>query len=166
MIGVSKLLVDKEEPSDELRYGKKGHMGSTPSAANRPIVVYNCLKKCNLKCIHCYAHATSEEAPDILSTDEAKSMIDSCADFGCPVMLFSGGEPMMREDLFDLIGKATQRNMRTTLSTNGTLITRQAAKELKKFKMGYVGISLDGLEDTHDKFRRVKGAWKKCARRY
>ncbi len=77
MIGVSKLLVDKEEPSDELRYGKKGHMGATPSASNKPIVVYNCLKRCNLKCIHCYAHATSAEDPDTLSTDAAKAMIVS-----------------------------------------------------------------------------------------
>jgi len=162
MIGVSKLLIDKEEPSDELRYGAKGHPGETPSARNRPIVVYNCLKRCNLKCIHCYAHATTEEAPDTLSTDEAKAMIDSAAEFGCPVMLFSGGEPLMREDIFELMRHAAGRNMRTTLSTNGTLIDREVAKELKTCNMGYVGISLDGMEDTHDKFRRTRGCWKKA----
>ncbi len=162
MIGVSKLLIDKEEPSDELRYGMHGRLGDTPSALNRPIVVYNCLRSCNLRCIHCYAHATAEENEDILSTEEAKGMIDSCADFGCPVMLFSGGEPLLRKDLFELIHYATEKGMRTTLSTNGTLITRELAKELATCKMGYVGISLDGMEETHDKFRRVKGSWKKA----
>ncbi len=164
MIGVSKLLIDKEEPSDDLRYGKRGHLGGTPSMGNRPIVVYNCLRRCNLKCIHCYAHATSKEDPDILSTDQARQMIDATADFGCPVMLFSGGEPVMREDLFELMEHASDRGMRTTLSTNGTLITRDMAKKLKQYKMGYVGISLDGMEATHDKFRRSTGSWKKALR--
>jgi radical SAM protein with 4Fe4S-binding SPASM domain len=162
MIGISKLLIDKEEPSDELRYGKAGHPGETPAASNRPIVVYNCLRRCNLRCIHCYARATDQEAPDILSTAEARAMIDSAADFGCPVMLFSGGEPLMREDVFELMRHAASRNMRTTLSTNGTLITREMARELKTCRMGYVGISLDGLEDTHDKFRRHKGCFKEA----
>ncbi|HUT53624.1 MAG TPA: radical SAM protein [bacterium] len=162
MIGISKLLIDKEEPSDELRYGKAGHPGETPAASNRPIVVYNCLRRCNLRCIHCYAQATNEEAPDILSTAEAKAMIDSAADFGCPVMLFSGGEPLMRGDVFELMRHAAARNMRTTLSTNGTLITRELAGELKTCRMGYVGISLDGLEDTHDKFRRHKGCFQEA----
>ncbi len=164
MIGISKLLIDKDEPSDALRYGTRGHGGITPSASNRPIVVYNCLRKCNLRCIHCYAHATAKEDPDILSTDEAKAMIDGCADFGCPVMLFSGGEPLMRADLFDLMKHASNLGMRTTLSTNGILLTREIARELKSYKMGYVGISLDGMEETHDAFRRSRGAWQKALR--
>jgi radical SAM protein with 4Fe4S-binding SPASM domain len=77
-------------------------------------------------------------------------------------MLFSGGEPLLRKDLFELIHYATGKGMRTTLSTNGTLITRESAKELARCKMGYVGISLDGMEKTHDAFRRVKGSWKKA----
>lgn len=159
MIGISKLLIDKEEPSDELRYGKDG-TARTPASRNRPIVVYNCLQRCNLRCIHCYAQATVKESEDTLSTDEAKAMIDSCAAFGCPVMLFSGGEPLLREDLFDLIQHATAKGMRTTVSTNGTLITRELARELAAFNMGYVGVSLDGMEATHDRFRRVRGAWR------
>jgi len=159
MIGISKLLIDKTEPSDELRYREAG----TPSSHNRPIVVYNCLRRCNLKCIHCYAQATiTEEDPDILSTAEAKKMIDSAADFGCPVMLFSGGEPLMRPDVFDLMRHAASRGMRTTLSTNGTLITKEVAQELKTCNMGYVGVSLDGMEATHDKFRRIEGSWRRA----
>lgn len=158
MIGISKLLIDKKEPSDELRYGKDGS-STTPASRNRPIVVYNCLQRCNLRCIHCYARATLKESEDTLSTAEARAMIDSCAAFGCPVMLFSGGEPLLREDLFELIHHAAGRGMRTTVSTNGTLISRDLARELAGCNLGYVGISLDGMEATHDRFRRVRGAW-------
>ncbi|MFO8055707.1 MAG: radical SAM protein [bacterium] len=162
MIGVSKLLIEKQEPSDELRYGSRGHPGETPSAANRPIVVYNCVKRCNLRCVHCYAHAGAEEDPDVLTTTEAKNMIRSTAEFGCPVMLFSGGEPLLREDLFELMHYSSEKGMRLTLSTNGTLITREMARELRTCGLGYVGISLDGMEQTHDKFRRVKGCFQKA----
>ncbi len=162
MIGLSKLLVDKEEPSDELRYGRAGHPGETPSASNRPIVVYNCVKRCNLRCIHCYASAAAGEDPEVLDTSEAKAMIETTAAFGCPVMLFSGGEPLLREDLFELMRYASEKGMRTTLSTNGTLITRGVAAELKKCSLGYVGISLDGMEETHDRFRRARGCWQKA----
>lgn len=160
MIGISKLLIDKTEPSDELRYGKDGRSGQTPASRNRPIVVYNCLQRCNLRCIHCYARATLKESEDTLSTAEAKAMIESCAAFGCPVMLFSGGEPLMREDLFELVRHAGKQGLRTTVSTNGTLITRELARDLAGCNMGYVGVSLDGMEATHDHFRRVKGSWK------
>ena len=160
MIGISKLLIDKTEPSDELRYGKDGHPGQTPASRNRPIVVYNCLQRCNLRCLHCYARATITENEDTLSTAEAKAMIESCAAFGSPVMLFSGGEPLMREDLFELVRHAGRQGLRTTVSTNGTLITRELARDLATCNMGYVGVSLDGMEATHDRFRRVKGSWK------
>jgi radical SAM protein with 4Fe4S-binding SPASM domain len=164
VIGISKLLIDKEEPSDRLRYGVGGQLGQTPSGSNRPIVVYNCLRKCNLRCVHCYAHATSGEAPDIMSTEEALNMIESSAEFGCPVMLFSGGEPLLRKDLFQLMERASNLDMRTTLSTNGILITREVAAQLKSFKMGYVGVSLDGMKETHDNFRRSKGSFEKALR--
>ncbi len=162
MIGVSKLLIDKEEPSDDLRYGSRGRAEEIPSASHRPIVVYNCVKRCNLRCVHCYAHADAEEDPDILSTSEAKDMISSTAEFGCPVMLFSGGEPLLREDLFELMHYASDMGMRTTLSTNGTLIDKEMARDLKGCGLGYVGISLDGTEETHEKFRRVKGCFQRA----
>jgi radical SAM protein with 4Fe4S-binding SPASM domain len=162
MIGISKLLVDKDEPSDELRYGRRGQAGQTPSAQGRPIVVYNCVRACNLRCVHCYAHATGEESGDLLTTPEAIAMIDSAADFGCPVMLFSGGEPLLRPDLFALMRHAAARGMRTTLSTNGTLITPAIAEELRSCRLGYVGISLDGMEQTHDRFRRAAGSFQQA----
>jgi len=162
MIGISKLLVDKSEPSDSLRYGHGGRPGHTPSATNRPVVVYNCVQRCNLNCIHCYAHATAREAPELLSTAEAKAMIDGCADFGCPVMLFSGGEPLLRKDLLELLHHTTACGLRATVSTNGTLITGEVARELAACRLGYVGISLDGMAATHDRFRRVEGSWRRA----
>lgn len=162
MIGISKLLIDKEEPSDTIRYGKSQGHGGVPSDNNRPIVVYNCVKQCNLRCVHCYAHSPNSEPANTLDTQQAKAMIDSCADFGCPVMLFSGGEPLLRKDLLELIGYACSRKMRVALSTNGTLFTRELAREMKSLQLGYVGISLDGIEETHDQFRGVRGAWRKA----
>ncbi|MEW5994316.1 MAG: radical SAM protein, partial [Candidatus Zixiibacteriota bacterium] len=162
MISVSKLLINKVEPSDSLRYGKGDHLGETPSSANRPVVVYNCVRRCNLRCVHCYAGATESEDPSLLNTREALAMIRSCADFGCPAMLFSGGEPLLRKDILELIHYAGEQKMRTALSTNGTLITRRLAGELKACGLTYVGLSLDGMEETHDRFRGARGAWRRA----
>jgi radical SAM protein with 4Fe4S-binding SPASM domain len=87
-------------------------------------------------------------------------MIDDLAAFGCPVLLFSGGEPLTRPDLGELAHYARERGLRTVVSTNGTLITPEKAAELKAAEIGYVGVSLDGLETTHDRFRRRVGAFK------
>jgi radical SAM protein with 4Fe4S-binding SPASM domain len=93
------------------------------------------------------------------STQEGKKLIVDLATFGVPVLLFSGGEPLLREDLFELAQYAGERGLRPVLSTNGTLITPAAAKKIKQAGFGYVGISLDGLEAIHDRFRGQKGAY-------
>ncbi len=156
------MLFDKVEPSDGLRYGSREHPGATPSASYRPVVVYNCTPRCNLRCVHCYANTGCEDASDVLGTDAARRMIDSLAEFGCPVILFSGGEPLLRPDIFELIAHAAARGLRVTLSTNGTTITRDIARELMKTELGYVGVSIDGAETTHDEFRRTAGSWQKA----
>ena len=159
MIGISKLYCGQVEPSDALRYGR--HSGRLPShllqfsADKKPVVVWNMTRRCNLKCVHCYAQAVDPEGKDDISTDQAKTMIDDLAAYGAPVMLFSGGEPLVRQDLTELADHATQRGMRAVISTNGTLITKEKAKELKAVQLSYVGISLDGGEEVHDKFRGV-----------
>jgi radical SAM protein with 4Fe4S-binding SPASM domain len=155
VIGISKLLLDKTEPSDELRYGGS----ATPAARLRPVVVYNCTRRCNLRCVHCYADAAPRGDPDELATDEARRMIDSIAEFGCLALLLSGGEPLLRHDVLELIAHATSRGLRTTLSTNGTNITRDVARKLKEFDLGYVGVSIDGTRETHDGFRRSPGSF-------
>ena len=167
MIGISKLYCGAVEPSDALRYGRES--GQLPSHLlqfskdKKPVVVWNMTQRCNLKCVHCYAHAIDPSShEDPISNEKAKEIIDDLAQFGAPVMLFSGGEPLVREDLVDLAKYATSKGMRAVISTNGTLITKSKAKELKEVGLSYVGISLDGAEEVHDKFRGVKGSFKKA----
>jgi 12,18-didecarboxysiroheme deacetylase len=168
MIGISKLYCGTVEPSDALRYGR--HSGNLPSHLlqfskdKRPVVVWNITRACNLKCIHCYAHATESGTEDELSTEEGRRMIDDLADFGAPVLLFSGGEPLVRKDMPELAAYAVEKGMRAVISTNGTLIHRSTAQTLKQIGLSYVGISLDGLEPVNDHFRGVNGAFKKALR--
>ncbi len=168
MIGISKLYCGQVEPSDALRYGR--HSGNLPSHLlqfskdKKPVVVWNMTKRCNLKCVHCYAQAIEETGDDPISTQQAKDMITDLAEFGAPVMLFSGGEPLVRKDLVELAHFAVSKGMRAVISTNGTLITKEKAKELKEVGLSYVGISLDGGEEVHDHFRGVPGAFKKALR--
>jgi 12,18-didecarboxysiroheme deacetylase len=163
MTGISKLYCGSVEASDPLRYGrdpKKLPSHLLQFAKNKkPVVVWNVGQRCNLRCVHCYSHSRDREYKGELSTGEAKIFIDDIASFGSPVILFSGGEPLMRPDIFELIEYAKGRGMRAVLSTNGTLITAETASKLKELGLSYVGISLDGLRDTHDRFRCVKGSF-------
>jgi 12,18-didecarboxysiroheme deacetylase len=166
MIGISKLYCGTVEPSDALRYGRES--GKLPShllqfsSDKKPVVVWNVTRRCNLKCVHCYAQARNEEFPGELSTEEGKAVLDDLAAFGSPVILFSGGEPLIRPDLTELAAYAVGKGMRAVISTNGTLIDARLAAELKKIGLSYVGISLDGLEDVNDRFRGLKGSFRKA----
>jgi radical SAM protein with 4Fe4S-binding SPASM domain len=86
-------------------------------------------------------------------------MLEDIAGFGSPVVLFSGGEPLTRADTLELLGYASQKGLRAVLSTNGTLITREVAKKLEGCGLSYVGISLDGVRETNDRFRATSGAF-------
>ena len=164
MIGISKLYCGTVEPSDALRYGR--HSSSLPphllqfSKDKNPVVVWNITRQCNLKCVHCYAHARPKAEEEELSFEEGKRLIDDLARFGVPVLLFSGGEPLVRKDLPELADYAVQKGMRAVISTNGTLIPQETARRLKEIGLSYVGISLDGMEEVNDRFRGVKGAFK------
>jgi 12,18-didecarboxysiroheme deacetylase len=168
MIGISKLYCGTVEPSDALRYGR--HSSRLPSHLlqfskdKRPVVVWNVTRACNLKCVHCYAHATEGSTVNELTTAEGHALIDDLSAYGVPVLLFSGGEPLVRKDLPDLAAYAVQKGMRAVISTNGTLIDRSTAKTLKNIGLSYVGISLDGMEEVNDRFRGVKGAFAKAIR--
>jgi radical SAM protein with 4Fe4S-binding SPASM domain len=96
---------------------------------------------------------------DEMSTVQGKALIDDLAAYGAPVILFSGGEPLLRDDLSELAAHAVSRGMRAVISSNGTLISPQKAAELKSVGLSYVGISLDGIAETHDAFRRCPGAF-------
>ncbi len=156
MINCTKLLSGNYGFYDEIRYVK-----GKPADTNRPIVVWNTTKSCNLKCVHCYFDAKAKKEEGELTTEQARSMIDDLAAFGAPVLLFSGGEPFMRSDLFELGKYALSKGLRTVISTNGTLITKEAAEKIKDAGFSYVGISLDGLEAVNDKFRIEAGAFKR-----
>lgn len=166
MIGISKLYCGTVEPSDALRYGR--HSSALPSHLlqfsedKRPVVVWNVTRKCNLKCVHCYAQATEETVDDELSTAEGKALIEDLAQFGAPVILFSGGEPLVRSDLPELAAYAVEKGLRAVISTNGTLITAAVARTLKSIGLSYVGISLDGMQGINDEFRGVPGAYGKA----
>lgn len=156
MLGVSRLLCDTVTATDHLRYGA-GRAG-----VPRPVVVWTTTRRCNLHCTHCYADSANRRYPQELTTAEARAMIDDMADFGVPVLLLSGGEPLLRPDLFELVAHAQRRGIRTTLSTNGTLITPDVAQRIRDTGFGYVGISLDGIGPRNDRFRGHRGAFDKA----
>ncbi len=160
MISVTKLLFDTDYFGDKLRYShdSKGTLHGTTRNSG-PVVVWNTTRTCNLHCVHCYMDSDAKIYKGELSTEEAKKFIDDLADFRVPVLLFSGGEPLIRPDFFELAEYTASKGIRPTLSTNGTLITRDVAEKIKSIGVGYVGISLDGLREVNDKFRGRVGAF-------
>jgi len=170
MIGITKLYTGRNTPSDGLRYGSqaaegvrvRGVITFTPpatAAERRPVVVWNVGRRCNLHCVHCYSDSANRAYSGELTTAQGFALIDDLAAFKVPVLLLSGGEPLMRSDIFELIAHARDVRLRTTLSTNGTLITADVAARLRSLGVSYVGISLDGIGATNDRFRGHKGAF-------
>ena len=163
MIGISKLYCGAVEASDPLRYGRSSkdlpsHLLQF-SLDKKPVVVWNVTQRCNLRCVHCYSASEDREYGGELALDEGKALIDDLAQLGAPVILFSGGEPLVRRDLLQLIEHAVRQGRRAVLSTNGTLITKSVAARLRDLGLSYVGISLDGLEEVHNAFRGVHGTF-------
>lgn len=162
MIGISKLYLNKVEVSDPLRYGR--HSSKLPSHLlqfskdKKPVVVWNVTSRCNLTCTHCYA-SVGQNCGQELSTADALRVIDDLAAFGCPVVLFSGGEPFVRPDILTLARHAAEKKLRVVFSTNGTLIDAKLAAQIKEIGVSYAGISIDGMEEVHDRFRNRKGAF-------
>jgi len=166
VIGISKLYCGTVEASDPLRYGRRSkdlppHLLQF-SRDKKPVVVWNVGQRCNLRCVHCYSQSRDQEYAGELTHEEGLRLIDDLADFGTPVVLFSGGEPLMRPRVIELIAHARRRGLRAVLSTNGTLITPELAAKLKDFGVSYVGVSLDGLEEANDRFRGVRGAFRRA----
>ncbi len=151
MISISKLYCGQGRSGDDLRYSRTAH--------KRPIVVWNCTRRCNLYCRHCYSNSSNKYFPNELTNDHARAMIRDLAEFGVPVLLFSGGEPLMRKDLFELAQITNDYGIKCVLSTNGTLINRAMVEKIKRAGFSYVGISLDGIGKTNDIFRGMNGAY-------
>ena len=157
MISVSRLLCDEIGPGDYLRYGN--NTDEEALSGKPPIVVWNCTKRCNLHCIHCYASASNEKFNDEMTTREGKNLITQLAEFGVPVLLFSGGEPLLREDFLELADETARLGLGLVVSTNGTAIDAKMAGEISKRKFREVGISIDAIGDNNDRFRGHKGAF-------
>jgi putative heme d1 biosynthesis radical SAM protein NirJ1 len=160
MIDVTKLYCGTPTSGDALRYER----GEQSSSEKKPIVVWNMTRRCNLSCIHCYADSANRDYPNELTGDEAQRMIRDLGEFGAPVILFSGGEPLMRDDIYEHANLAKSLGIRPVISTNGTLITEKVARRIKETGFGYVGISLDGIGERNDFFRGKKGAFQAAMR--
>jgi radical SAM protein with 4Fe4S-binding SPASM domain len=121
------------------------------------VVIWNICMHCNMTCPHCYAAAVSQPSPTDLSREEALRLLDELADCGVTVVIFSGGEPLLRPDLFDLLARARELGISPQLSTNGVLIDEAVARRLAEVGVAYVGISIDGLAPFNDEYRGLAG---------
>jgi radical SAM protein with 4Fe4S-binding SPASM domain len=162
LIGFTKLLCGRATVSQAVRQAR-GEEAREPAllqftTADRPLVVWNMTTRCNLRCAHCY-NESGEASEGELTTEEARALIDDLAQMEAPVLLFSGGEPLARADVFELGAYAAARGIHPVLSTNGTLITPEVAERLKEAGFKYVGVSIDGARETHDRFRCREGAF-------
>jgi len=135
----------------------------TPIGSTRqppgPVVIWNLIRRCNLTCKHCYSISAPKDFPGELSTQEVFWVMDDLKSFGVPVLILSGGEPLLRPDLFAISRRAKSMGFYVGLSSNGTLIDPDNIDAIADVGYDYVGISIDGMRDIHDRFRRKQGAF-------
>ena len=136
-----------------------GRMAASGKGLPGPVVIWNLIRRCNLTCKHCYAQSADHDYAGELQTQEVFSVMDDLRAYGVPVLILSGGEPLLRPDIFEIAARSKQMGFYTSLSTNGTLIDATMADRIAEIDFDYVGISLDGLRETHDHFRRLTGAF-------
>ncbi|MBA7621854.1 PqqA peptide cyclase [subsurface metagenome] len=145
---------------EEMKNNKETHKTLIPPPY---LISYAITRKCNLKCKHCYSEATEGPAPDELSTEESKILLDDIANWGIKLLIFDGGEPLYRDDFFDIAKHGSTKGLRVVIGSNGTLIDTDIAKRLKSSGIMAVQISIDGAEaQTHDWFRGEEGAFNKA----
>ncbi|KAB2936204.1 MAG: putative mycofactocin radical SAM maturase MftC [Rhodocyclaceae bacterium] len=126
-----------------------------------PVVIWNLIRRCNLTCKHCYSISADKDFPGELGTQEVCGVMDDLKRFRVPVLILSGGEPLLRPDIFDIASRAKGLGFYVGLSSNGTLIDESNIRRIAETDFDYVGVSLDGIRATHDKFRRMQGAFEK-----
>ena len=124
-----------------------------------PVVIWNLIRRCNLTCKHCYTTSADINFPGELTTPEIYSVMDELKAFKVPVLILSGGEPLLHPDIFDISRRAKSMGFYVALSSNGTLITKQNINDIAEINYQYVGVSLDGIGATHDKFRQKQGSF-------
>ena len=140
-----------------------GMRGKNPSEMAAPplrMVAWEITRSCNLSCVHCRAAAERGPYPGELSKEEALRLIDEIVCFSTPVVILTGGEPLLREDIYDIASYGTSRGLRMVIAPNGTLVDGDKARRLKACGIRRASISLDGATpESHDRFRGVKGAF-------
>ena len=124
-----------------------------------PVVIWNLVRRCNLTCKHCYSISADIDFPGELSTQQIFDVMDDLKQFHVPVLILSGGEPLLRPDIFEISQRAKDMGFYTALSTNGTLINESNIDKIASMGYDYLGISIDGVRETHDEFRQKKGAY-------
>ncbi|MES9946276.1 MAG: heme d1 biosynthesis radical SAM protein NirJ [Candidatus Thiodiazotropha sp.] len=129
-----------------------------------PVVIWNLVRRCNLTCRHCYATSADKDFPGELDTAAVFEVMDDLKAFGVPVLILSGGEPLMRSDIFEISQRAKMMGFYVGLSSNGTLINAETIADIATVGYDYVGISIDGMRETHDRFRRKQGAFDESIR--
>lgn len=159
MIPVSVMVTNNGTVSFQIK-GEYTHKNPSKfSNVFRPVITWNITSKCNLKCLHCYINASSN-GEEGLSLEESLNLVDQMSELKIPLLIMSGGEPLMRRDFFEIAEYASKKGLKLALSTNGTLITEKIAQKLKEIGFMYIGISLDSpYPEFHDKFRGVHGAF-------
>ncbi|MFB6345859.1 MAG: radical SAM protein [bacterium] len=163
MLDVSSLYCGSNQDGDSLRYGKSGDTDTPNSGQDRkPVVVFNITRDCNLRCVHCYSGSDRKHYPGQLETSTILSTLEDLAEFDVPAVLLSGGEPLVHRDFDPILKKTEELGLRTTISTNGTLIDEERAVKLKESSLRYVGVSLDGIGDLNDDFRGLEGAFERA----
>ncbi len=163
MIPVTAMVAGKGTVSFHIkgRYGKE--RPSNFSSILRPIVFWNITYKCNLKCKHCYIRGGPDVSLFEVNTESALKIAEELVDIKVPLLIFTGGEPLLRSDFWKIAGFLAKKEMKMALSSNGTLISRSVAKRLKDLGFKYIGISLDSIKPkVHDEFRGVKGSFEKA----
>jgi len=149
MFRISQYMHELKSPSP---LGKKRNPAG-------PVVIWNLIRRCNLTCKHCYSISADKDFPGELSSKEVFKVMGDLKDFNVPVLILSGGEPLMRPDIFTISKRAKDLGFYVGLSTNGTLIDESNINDIANIGYDYVGISIDGVRETHDKFRRKIGAF-------
>ena len=156
MLRISSLINAAISPA------KANGAAAAHGAPKAPIVIWNLTRNCNLSCVHCYAAAQPRQFSGELSPQQAMAAAESLAQAGARMVVLSGGEPLYRADIFDIAARLRALGVAVSLSSNGTLIDKPAAEKIARAGFSYVGVSLDGLEDDHDKFRGVGGSFGKA----
>ena len=131
--------------------------------ADLRLVAWELTKRCNLNCIHCRAYAQDEEIKDEYNTERCKEILEQVSEVSKPIVILSGGEPLLRDDIYEIASYGNYLGMRMVLATNGTFINSDVVKRLKRSGIKRVSISIDGATpQSHDSFRKVEGAFERA----